>query len=341
MDHIKKCLICLLIFLIFVYCVVFDYPSYSRDIRVESEVIQHVQKNDSETDRTEKDAEKATEGELEEKEQSEVSDEEKLQEIEETLKQLYKYAPSNAYIGIEYINSSVYDYLYPVLRDAGYAGVMVLRNGVLPGDERRITVEQCQKLLDAGWNFAVGANYDIDLTTYTEETALEWGAYLQEYSAEIKEKIGAAPNMYCFDEGEYHQEFDRILAENGYNVILYYDDSAEDVIVMNNMVKINCVRITAQTAGEELVSAVKGFHNVLTMVHFTESSPSDDLIKDFAGQYKDLLTSLGESGSIEIHSIGELESILLKTPENISKTYARISQLEQEREELLKKLGSN
>lgn len=337
MDRIKKGLVCLFTFLILCYCVFFDYPVYSGSVRVKSEEIQHISgespkpQESAVTEESEKETETA----------SEDNDEKRLAEIEDTLKQLYKYAPSNVYLGIEYINSFVYDYLYPTLRDAEYAGVLVLRNGVLPGEERRITVEQCRELLDAGWNFAVGANYDIDLTEYSESVALEWREYLHDYSARIKERIGVAPNIYCFDEGEYHQELDRILAENGFNVILYYDDSAEDVVVMNNMVKINCVRVTAQSDTEELVSAVKNYHNVLSMVHFMESSPSDEMIKEFAGQYKDLLTSFGDSGSIEIRSIGELERVLLNAPENISKTYARISQLEQERDELLKKMGKN
>lgn len=345
MDRIKKGLVCLLVFLIFAYCVFFDYPSYSKDVRVKSEEIKHTSINTgSPKPETETEKDKGSEEESEEEQSSvsdESSDEEKLAEVEDTLKKLYKYAPSNAYVGIEYINSFVYDYMFPVLQDVGSTGLLVLRNGVLPGDERRITVEQAQEMVDAGWSFAVGANFDIDLTTYSEETALEWGAYLQEYSGEIRERMGKAPNIYCFDEGEYHPEYDKILAMNGFNVILYYDDSADNVVVMDKMVKINCVRITAETKGEDLISTVKNYHNVVTMVHLTESSPTDESINTFSGQYKDLLTALNDSDSIELHSFSELEGIILKAPEGINQTYARIKQLEQERDELLKKLNKN
>lgn len=160
------------------------------------------------------------------------------------------------------IHEIIYDTVFPLLEQKNIAGMMVFRAGLLPGDYGRISTDECLEMVDAGWTVAIGSSSELDLSQNTEETRAAFSSYLDSYLEAIDNRIGIRPEIFCFDEGEYHQEYDRILEEHGITGMRVF--SEEGVLQTNNgITQKNGVRIGEEMDESAVSEKIRNYSSVM------------------------------------------------------------------------------
>lgn len=124
------------------------------------------------------------------------------------------------------ITDEMFNDFYPILKENGIKGVLVLRNHRLPGDNKMISVKSFVEMLHDGWECAVSLMEE-------SEQSQTWEAELKAYLKEVKERTSATPTAYRENSTitQYQRE---LLEENGMKKVLtsQKSDNAEDLLLM-------------------------------------------------------------------------------------------------------------
>ncbi|MDY2628723.1 MAG: polysaccharide deacetylase family protein [Lachnospiraceae bacterium] len=220
-----------------------------------------------------------------------------LENIDKQIRELEKQqaaAGCEVHLYFDQVFESAYEQLYPVMSERGYTGTLVLTNGQLPGDNLQMTEQQCREMLDAGWELAVGGSRDIDMNGDLQDVMEEWSSYLEQYLEEIKTRMNIVPATYCFNEGEYREEFDQVLKEYGFTTIRYFGDG-ELESEKNGLIRIRGYRVT-QEQENDAVKDLSGYSSVALSTRRVADevrTPEEDIE---IGKYGELLDSMHEAG---------------------------------------------
>ncbi len=122
------------------------------------------------------------------------------------------------------IDDSIYDVLYPMMRNHGYPGVIVLKEGALPGDEGMLSVSQLSELLSVGWELALGDNGKRGTKDPQKISSDELAAYIDKRLGQIESLGLARPTTFCFTDGYYDPKYDAVIAEKGFKVLRHFGE---------------------------------------------------------------------------------------------------------------------
>lgn len=308
MKFILKTLCCIMAIIVFSYLIFWDYPVFKESLSP-----------------------------VNQKQLSAGMDEDKevtLDSLDEQIKELKNQRITSGRITLVFdqINHTSYEELYPLMEEKGYSGVLVMREKRLPGDYLQITKEECEEMLDEGWTLAVGGSNDIDMTGDLETVMSEWTDYLTEYVLDIKEMLGTAPTMYCFDEGEYKEEFDTVLKELGFTTIRYF--GKEDLEGKHNgITRIQGYRISEDMDVSDMVKALKEYTEVDLSTRLVTKDIDDSGQDMDINTYEQILDAIEEEEKLYIAGSdkeAEIEEGNKELNKQIKKLQAQKKKLEAE-----------
>lgn len=129
------------------------------------------------------------------------------------------------------IDDSIYDVLYPMMRDHGYSGVVVLKGDALPGDEGMLSISQLSELLSVGWELALGDNGQRGTKDPQKVSPEELAAYIDKRLGQIESLGFARPMTFCFTDGYYDSKYDAVIAEKGFRVLRHFGEEGDNIFV--------------------------------------------------------------------------------------------------------------
>ena len=317
MKTIEKVICCILSAAIFLYLMVWDYPQYKSKLMAEAIAGQEIPFSEILGDM----------GNIEELEKQIAELDAQIAELEKQQKD----AGTRVYLYFDQIYESCYDQLFHLMKEMGYTGTMVLTDGQLPGDRLQMTEDQCKEMLDNGWELAIGGIEQIDLTADLSEVKVQWKAYLTTYLSEIKQRLNVVPTTYCFNEGEYREEFDVILKEFGFQTIRY---SAEEKIQKkDDMTRIRTYHVTQDTDISTAVNELKTDSSVALCTRRVASEIGAGSKNIEIEKYKELLETIKETDGLIIADNAQIEE------KQADKLETDIQDLKKQREDILQKIS--
>ncbi len=140
------------------------------------------------------------------------------------------------------LGSSVYGDVINEMDKYGFAGVIIFRDGKVPGEKGCISVELYQELLGKGWEGAIGNSKEISVyENFPDTMRQKWVAYMKEMQAGFTKNGLDSPKIYIPHEKEKIEEIQDLLLEyqmTGYTVLeedvtrAAVDMNIDDVTVM-------------------------------------------------------------------------------------------------------------
>lgn len=275
MKRVGKVFLCLIVALLFGYLLIFDYPATMRSLTPKvSSVAQDVEPSDTSMQEQKPEAPHST--------------------TEDTMAQIPR---TKAVLLVSGIQQAVYDNVYPVLHDAGYTATLLFMNGHLTGDYGQMSTVQFQKLIDDGWEFAIGG-------ISTDLSAEDWRSSLLEELSSIEQRSGVQPSAYYFRSGEYRTELDIILQEEGFSSLYYTpEDAANAVENVSGMRRICYVPFSAETELQGVLDQAWSYDSVAMGVEL------DPDAEDVSGdQWTELISLLSTDGRFNVMSQSDWQS---------------------------------
>ncbi len=117
------------------------------------------------------------------------------------------------------LDPQVYDLCYPLMRDRSFSGMLALSQAELPGAEGCMTMEQFQKLQDAGWRTCITWNKDSKVEV--------WLPALKEQLKQLN--IDAPTVIYC-PKGTYASNLDEKFKSLGFNIVVHHEEAGRALI---------------------------------------------------------------------------------------------------------------
>ncbi len=122
-----------------------------------------------------------------------------LEENLEELKAEYAKVENSIVPAVDFfvtdLDESMYTTLYPLMSEYGFRGKMVLTHKQFPDGEGKITLEQFQELLDAGWTYCIGWDSDTDLADRIDTMQIR----MERYELAMPDTIFDRDRLYTND----------------------------------------------------------------------------------------------------------------------------------------------
>ena len=213
-----------------------------------------------------------------------ADDEESEAEVQE--------GPFQTVLCVTNVTETFYQEIFPTMEEKGQTGILILRNGRLPGDETDdiISAESFVAMMDAGWRCG------ITVTDYDGDTLEDWEQAIDTYVDELEMRVSVAPSVYCF-ENKVAQEWLDLLADKGYEAVLTHDALENEEMKVIQLLPYDSGALT------EDLSQMEGYCGLELWASWEEDT-------DEALQYsQDNTLELLDSGDIELTGLENLEAL--------------------------------
>lgn len=298
MKHFSKAIIIIAALALFAYLLLIDYPSYREQLApTQTTVSQATVQTQTEENSGEEETDQS-----EAVDQAETDATATQTELAAQLEQLYaQYPASNVALCFDQMDELIYEQLAPLLAEYGWTGTVVFRDGDLPGDYGKMTTVQCQELRNAGWEFAIGSDSEIDMTAATDDVVQQLDDYLESYLERIRVRVAVTPTTFIFAEGEYQSAFDEVLEAHGISRILYVPDGTTEITESDTIEKIPYVSPASTSTAEDVTLSVACYQNAAICTQVADDGASYSMT-----DYETLLQSVSEEQLVEIVSLSQL-----------------------------------
>lgn len=193
-----------------------------------------------------------------------------VQEVEQA-------AAPQAVFCLNTVTEQTYTEVYPALHEKGITGILILRNGQLPGDNYCLTVEQFLEMIDDGWSFGISLQKDADRTDES------WQNEIELYMSNLKQRTDLTPAIYCFAEGGCTASEAGILIEEGFDTVLVH----EQVVSEYDELKIIRLFSYAQEDLTDTLSSMEGYCGLEMWIGWSSSTEED--VRYYSDQFNELL----------------------------------------------------
>ena len=112
----------------------------------------------------------------------------------------------------------VYTETFPIMKECGYTGVLVLTKEYMPGQPGALSLKQFQKLLKEGWDYCVGWEAGADVTT--------WHGQMQ---SELQKKGLETGETVYFELRQYKKDLVSQMKELGYTIVIHHGEKNLDL----------------------------------------------------------------------------------------------------------------
>lgn len=132
----------------------------------------------------------------------------RLQKLEQEYEN-YTTPKATTHILFTDLHEDVHQVCYPLMKEYGYTGTLILSSEQLPGQENCMSVQQFQELLEAGWRTCI--QWD---ETFMSERA--WASFKSELDA-IEIQVG---EQIYFPRQTYAKELDEKISDKGFTIVI-------------------------------------------------------------------------------------------------------------------------
>ncbi len=193
------------------------------------------------------------------------------------------------------LESEVYSVCYPIMKEQEYTGTLALSVDQLPGMEGRMTIEQFQELISAGWDVCVKWDAASDVKKWWPE----WEKQLARLGVE-------ATAVAYFTSGMYSKDVDEELQNKGISIVVHHGEEASLIQTVDEegLWHLGAVGLMGEKPKLRLREAVAQKGNITYLVGFElEDERYDersframlDCFKEYEGTSELLVSNMGES----------------------------------------------
>lgn len=231
--------------------------------------------------------------------------------IEEYEKTIGGYA--NVVLFFDNITENVYDVVYPMMNKYAMRGVMVMKDGELPGDEDTISKNHYDKMIKAGWETAMGGNGGVDMLSSDAEA--QFARYLDSYIKKIEQAGYSVPTTYCFEDYEYDEKFLEPLRERGFTAVRTGMTDNEYAEMIDGICVIHSERICSEKTAVQpkFVEAGELSENFGVYTRFVDESDNiDDTFIDCSEKKYGLMLSfaVNDCENLSVITASELSELM-------------------------------
>lgn len=123
---------------------------------------------------------------------------------------------------VDNMTRNLIEEVYPLLTDFSFKATVVMSDGEMPGEKGCISKNDYDKLIRAGWDFAIGSG-SVD---YKSENSVELlKKYLEDYKLKLEENGYEMPKTFAFSEKQYDEKYIDLLLEYGFNVVRHFGEA--------------------------------------------------------------------------------------------------------------------
>lgn len=194
------------------------------------------------------------------------------------------------------VTETFYEEIFPAMQEKGQTGIIILRNGRLPGDvtDDIISVRSFVDMINSGWSYA------ITVTQYTGTSTENWREAINQYVNRLIARVASEPSIYCFVNGANEDRLS-VLKEEGFETVLCHDALEDDELKVIQLLPYSSDSL------EEAVSQVNGYCGLEVWTSW-ENDTDENL------QYsQDKTLQLLESDSIELKGLDDLKALVAST----------------------------
>lgn len=200
--------------------------------------------------------------------------------------------PMQAVLCVANVTEAFYEEIFPAMQEKGQTGIIILRNGRLPGDvtDDVISVRSFVDMIDSGWSYA------ITVTQYTGTSAESWGEAVDRYVDRLIARVASKPTMYCFVNGANEERLN-LLEEKGFEAVLCHGVPEEEDLKVIQLLPYGSEPL------EEAVSQINGYCGLEVWTAWEDDTEE-------ALQYSEEKTmELLDNNSIELKGFADLRAM--------------------------------
>ena len=234
------------------------------------------------------------------------------------------------------LKSQIYTDCYPIMKECDITGVLVVTNGMMPGDEGCMTVAQFKELIKDGWNICI-----------------EWDEQIlkNKWWNDIRKSLKALDmqpgNVVYFPEGTYDKKYDSIAQQRGFSILVIERTEDENPIQAQNedgIWHLGAIGFMTKQPRVWLQEAVNLDANITYLIGFEEEKQLYN-VESFKGMLKalqqyetsgELLT--GDADAAREHFIARSEGLApeveAKYQEEKEKLETRLAEIETKLQEI-------
>lgn len=229
---------------------------------------------------------------------------------------------ANAVLCFSECDETLYTDIYPKMSEKNLTGIIILPEDILPGDYGVISSIGFANMMQNGWQYAISL----------ESNAFDanWQDSLETYLQRLSTRVGVMPTVYRLTDGEYNEEKEAILQENGFFAVL--TDQTE-------MLSGELQQIVLFPYGEDDLNAQMvqsdGYYGVEVCLKSDEHT-EEDILYD-----ADAFSALLEEGSVRLQSLNMLEPTISDADQQkdvTEKDMAETDELELDRQQILDRI---
>lgn len=221
-------------------------------------------------------------------------------------------------------DEQLYSEIYPLLKEQDKTGIIILRNGQLPGDTYAIPAEDFYNLMQENWSCAISLERGL-------ESDEEWRQNLESYCQQVQQRVGVIPTIYCVPEGSCSQEEAEILEEIGFETVLVHKENT--ALESQNLQFIKLYPYHAQSL-MKFLSQTNGDCGLEVWVDWVEETKNN--LRYSEEDLKELL----QNDEIQIQNLDSLKQQSSSNGDEVTgseeEVNARLTEIEEELERLQK-----
>lgn len=185
--------------------------------------------------------------------------------------------------------TEVYKYIYPMMKEYGYTGIIALSSEAFPGLEGYMTPEQALELYEAGWQFC--QRYDGTSFDTLQKQAEECGIVLEK--------------AVYFKQGTYSSQEEQMLLEADY--VIHHGEESKPVTAAQKEDKcyLGAMGWYTSDASDILEAVVNQGGNLVFTVGVDSSK---EYYRD--SQFRSMLNKISSYGNLTVTNLDSLDEYL-------------------------------
>lgn len=174
---------------------------------------------------------------------------------------------SNVVLCLNGMGEDFYDEQYEVIQETGIKGILIQKDGKLPGDNFQMSTQDFLSMLQDGWAFAVTLDRE-------EGQSLEdWLGDVEDYLDKMDRRLSRIPTIFCFGKGTYDSEVLEGLKDLGFTDILYHEgETVDDTVEGLRQICLVDYQADLETARR---NGLRGYAGLEMWMNWTDETPEE------------------------------------------------------------------
>ncbi len=159
-------------------------------------------------------------------------------ELEESTKRYVEEIGAKASVILLFddMENSAYRDVIQSMKKYGFAGIVVFRDGKVPGSEGGLSLELYEELVEAGWETAIGNSEEIQIYKNAPDSVVEeWEAYIESMRDAFRNAGMPIPEIYIPHKDEEVAELQEALEKYQFTAYSCQEEDIQKAIAKNRL----------------------------------------------------------------------------------------------------------